>query len=300
MTSMAELLPPQAYKDPPVFQAERRSIFGSGWQVVAPAAALPEAGCYVAIGLGGWALFAMRGEDGAVRAFNNVCSHQKMPVLDNGRGRCEGRLRCRYHGWTYDTLGRLVAAPPPVAPEDDEFEDYPLDQLPCKTVSGLVFARIAGSAQAGAEPADMLAAAGVGEAESLDGLVLAGSDLRAIEPNWKAVVDVLLGGIAAPPVSADGRFAWINPTTGLWREADGVAVLQVVPRSFRKTELHVSMLAETAEPPPSLAERTTAWIDTVVAAAADRQQAALEGTPPEPAVAEKLAKLHGWFKLAAS
>ena len=77
-------------------------------------------------------------------------------------------------------------------------------------------------------------------------------------------------------------------------------MLQVIPRSFRKTELHVSMLAESAEAPQSLADRTTAWVDHVAAAATERQQAVLDGTPPDPAVAERLSKIHAWFKLATA
>src|SRR5262249_36441796 len=51
-----------------------------------------------------------RDEDGALRAFANVCRHRAAPLLTAAQGRAT-RLRCRYHGWTYDLAGRLRGVP---------------------------------------------------------------------------------------------------------------------------------------------------------------------------------------------
>jgi nitrite reductase/ring-hydroxylating ferredoxin subunit len=287
MTESA-LLDIAAYTAPPVFQAERRRIFGTGWQVVGPTASFDEAGSYSALGLGGWALLLLRGVDGAIRAFHNVCAHQKMPVIDNGRGHCD-LLRCRYHGWTYDAAGTLVSAPGTVAP-DGELSDYGLEPLPTATARGLVFARL-DEDQAG-DPAPEAAFA------DLAGLTLVADETRSLVPNWKAVLDVIHGGEAAPPVSAAGRFAWLRPVTGLWEESDGTVMLLVVPRTFRKTELHVFALAADPATSADLVARASAWTDRILAAAMARQQAIDTGAATDAGLAPRLAPLHGWIRSA--
>ncbi|MEZ5669088.1 MAG: Rieske (2Fe-2S) protein [Alphaproteobacteria bacterium] len=278
----AVLLEAKSYTDPITFQAERKAIFGTGWQVVAPAASLDGEGSYAALGLGGWPLFAIRGDDGAVRCFRNVCSHQKMPVLDNGRGRC-AQVRCRFHGWTYDTRGRLVSAPQPVAPDDGDLARYPLEVLQQAEAGGLVFVRL--DARSGDAPA-------AGDIP-LDGLAHCGAETRALNPNWKAVLDVLVDGPASPAPGAGGRYAWLWPTTGLWAEPDGTVVMQVVPRTFRKTELHLHGLGADAD---AVMARASAWADRVAAAAEARQQAAEAGAPADAATAQRLAPLHDWIR----
>ena len=50
----------------------------------------------------------MHGNDGAIRAFYNVCSHRGAPLVRDAAG-SERYLRCTYHHWTYDTQGQLVS-----------------------------------------------------------------------------------------------------------------------------------------------------------------------------------------------
>ena len=284
---MADLLDNAAYTAPPVFQAERRRIFGTGWQVMAPAASFAEPGSFSAIGLGGWALLLLRGDDGVVRAFHNVCAHQKMPVIDNGRGTCD-LLRCRYHGWTYNAEGVLISAPGTVAP-DGELGDYGLDALPSATARGLVFASI-DEAVAGEPVLDA-------DVKDLGGLTLIGDETRSLVPNWKAVLDVIHGGAAAPPVSPAGRFSWLQPVTGLWAEPDGTILLLVVPRTFRKTELHVFALTADPAGASGLNARASAWTDRIITAAIERQQAVESGAAAAD-LAARLAPVHGWIRSA--
>lgn len=74
-----------------------------------PSAALPETGSYVAREAALTPIVAVRGSDGAVRAFRNSCRHRGMQVVD-GVG-CKKSLTCRYHGWTYGLDGRLRGVP---------------------------------------------------------------------------------------------------------------------------------------------------------------------------------------------
>ena len=74
-----------------------------------PSAALPEAGCYVAREAAGTPIVAVRGRDGVVRAFRNVCRHRGMRVA-TGSG-CANAFMCGYHGWTYGLDGALKHVP---------------------------------------------------------------------------------------------------------------------------------------------------------------------------------------------
>ncbi len=72
---------------------------------------MAEPGSYLAVELAGWKLFVLRGKDGQLRAFHNVCRHRGARLLPEGRGHCS-LLRCPYHLWLYDHEGRLMKKAP--------------------------------------------------------------------------------------------------------------------------------------------------------------------------------------------
>lgn len=74
-----------------------------------PSAALAETGSYVARNAAHTPILAVRGNDGAVRAFRNACRHRGTQVA-SGTG-CEKAFVCRYHGWTYGLDGALRHVP---------------------------------------------------------------------------------------------------------------------------------------------------------------------------------------------
>ncbi len=79
--------------------------------LAALAGELPEAGDYVAYEIGGVPIVVVRGPDGEVRAFENVCRHRAAPVA-RGRGRAARVLTCPFHGWSYDTRSGALRAQP--------------------------------------------------------------------------------------------------------------------------------------------------------------------------------------------
>ncbi|MCP4247277.1 MAG: Rieske (2Fe-2S) protein, partial [bacterium] len=60
-------------------------------------------------GQAGLPWLVVRGHDGTLRAFHNVCSH-KAALLVEGTARGDD-LRCPYHGWCYRLDGSLRSAP---------------------------------------------------------------------------------------------------------------------------------------------------------------------------------------------
>src|SRR5258707_4221538 len=105
------MLPAKAYTQGDQFQREKQTIFAREFLPFCAAAQLADSGAFILHTIGGWPIFVIRGADGMLRGFRNVCRHQRMPVVDKPEGRCD-ELRCRFHGWTYGLDGGFVSAPP--------------------------------------------------------------------------------------------------------------------------------------------------------------------------------------------
>jgi len=67
---------------------------------------LRAAGSYLATDIAGSPVVIVRGADGALSAFHNVCRHRAGPLVWDGTGHVSSFV-CRYHGWVYELDGRL-------------------------------------------------------------------------------------------------------------------------------------------------------------------------------------------------
>lgn len=107
-TAMAEqvrLLPAATYTDPRRHVAERGLFFTEYPLVAAPSSALPGPGDFVTLDMATLPVVLVRGSDGAVRAFVNICRHRGNQVVAEPAG-TRRALVCQYHAWTYDLQGR--------------------------------------------------------------------------------------------------------------------------------------------------------------------------------------------------
>lgn len=114
----ARMLPSAAYTSPAVLAEEHRRIFAREWSCVGRSVDLPRQGDYLTAEiptadpsqLGGHrSIIVVRGDDGAIRAFDNVCVHRGSELLA-GCG-TESRITCPYHAWVYRLDGQLIGAP---------------------------------------------------------------------------------------------------------------------------------------------------------------------------------------------
>src|SRR5881394_3404703 len=104
-------LPSWTYTDTEFLALERERVFRPSWQVICHVSEIPKPGDYQCFDFIGEMLFALRGNDGIVRAFHNVCRHRAARLLDGPRGHCGRRITCPYHAWTYGLDGRLLGVP---------------------------------------------------------------------------------------------------------------------------------------------------------------------------------------------
>jgi choline monooxygenase len=102
----ASTIPAPWYTDPRVAAHERRTVWSHSWHFAARADQLVQAGDYVTTEIAGEPILVVRGDDGVLRAFFNVCRHHAAAVMTEPCGRAQ-HLRCPYHGWTYALDGAL-------------------------------------------------------------------------------------------------------------------------------------------------------------------------------------------------
>jgi phenylpropionate dioxygenase-like ring-hydroxylating dioxygenase large terminal subunit len=102
-------LPAHWYSDEAIAALERERIFARTWQYAGRAEQVAEPGCFFASRAGHIPVAIVRGKDGELRGFVNVCRHRGHPVV-SGEG-CRETLQCPYHAWTYGLDGSLRRAP---------------------------------------------------------------------------------------------------------------------------------------------------------------------------------------------
>lgn len=106
----AYTIPAPWYLDARVEQAEREQVFGRNWIAVGRADQVAAEGQFFTIEIAGEPIVVVRGSDGELRAFLNVCRHHAAAVANVPCGTVQ-HLRCPYHGWTYGLDGTLKGTP---------------------------------------------------------------------------------------------------------------------------------------------------------------------------------------------
>ena len=94
---------------PKVFEVEKSGLLARTWQFACHASQLENPGDYVAFDLGDESLFSIKGRDGEIRTFYNVCQHRRISL--SAAKAATRVVVCPYHAWTYELTGKLRAAP---------------------------------------------------------------------------------------------------------------------------------------------------------------------------------------------
>lgn len=134
-------LPAWTYHSPALFELEREHVFLSHWQVAGHENDIPSPGDWLAFDLLGERAVVMRGRDGVVRAFHNLCRHRGARVVDGERGHCKGAIVCPFHGWVYNLDGTLRGAAFPSSFGAMERADFGLKPVELEIFHGFLFVR---------------------------------------------------------------------------------------------------------------------------------------------------------------
>ncbi len=185
----AHTIPNTWYTDPAVLAAERAAVFGASWQCVGRVEQVAEPGQFLTADIAGEPVLVVRGDDGALRGFFNVCRHRAAPLLTDPSG-CVGKLRCRYHGWTYDLAGKLKGTPEFDGVCDFDKADHGLVPVGGVEIAGpFVWVHL----DPPGRPATS-AFAPLFERSRFDGLTYHSSRSYTLNCNWKVYVDNYLDG----------------------------------------------------------------------------------------------------------
>ena len=186
----ARTIPNTWYTSSEVAAAERQAVFGSTWQMVGRADQVASPGSYLTADVAGEPILVVRGEDTVLRAFFNVCRHRAAPILNEPCGSAT-KLRCRYHGWTYDLTGKLRGTPEFDGVADFRKEDNGLVQLAVATWGPFVWVHLDPPTQSVEEYLAPLPEWSKGR---LDNLRFARRVEYELACNWKVYVDNYLDG----------------------------------------------------------------------------------------------------------
>ena len=186
-------LPGWLYHDPEFFRVEMARVIRPSWQIVCHDSDVADPGDWRTIDYAGESVIVIRGLDGRVRAFHNICRHRGSRLVDGPEG-CSKRLVCPYHAWSYTADGQLAGVPmredyPALA--DGDFGLIPVE---LEAWRGFLFVRLEGG---GPGVAAMMAPydAEIAPYRFEDLRAFGRVTLRSRDVNWKNVADNYSDGL---------------------------------------------------------------------------------------------------------
>ncbi len=227
-------LPAWTYHSDAIFALERDHVFLNHWQVAGHLSDVPAPGDWLSFDLLGERAVIMRGQDGLVRAFHNLCRHRGARVVDGPQGQCRGAIVCPFHGWVYNLDGTLRGPARPESFGEMARDEFHLKPIELEVFHGFIFLRFFPGPQPSVAqvmaPFDADFAAYRAEAVLSVGAATWMTDLPV---NWKSVRDVDNEGyhvaLAHPSLQElygrdyrDHQLAgWINFSRGVFGDKPG-------------------------------------------------------------------------------
>ncbi|VTT97823.1 (2fe-2s)-binding protein : Rieske (2Fe-2S) domain protein OS=Roseiflexus sp. (strain RS-1) GN=RoseRS_0979 PE=4 SV=1: Rieske: Ring_hydroxyl_A [Gemmataceae bacterium] len=180
------------YTSAEVAKLERDAVFARTWQVAGRRELVASPGQFLTTEVADEPILVVRGDDGVLRAFVNVCRHRAARVCSEECGTVT-KLRCHYHGWTYDLAGNLRGVPEFDGVEGFRREDNGLPPVSVAEWGPYVWVHL----EKPAEPLEQFLAplpAWAASRDALKGLVWHARKTYDLACNWKVYVDNYLDG----------------------------------------------------------------------------------------------------------
>ena len=194
--SRAWSIPAPFYTEPSVFAQERKQVFARTWQVVGHRRQVEKPGDFFTTDLLGEPLLLVRGLQGELRGFYNVCRHRAGPPAEG----CGSRklFRCGYHGWTYGLDGSLISAPEFEGQPGFDAKEFSLAPVRAEEWFNLIFVNLDSDAEPLVTSLGQLPAQA--ERFGFTGMKLFERRTYDMKCNWKTYVDNYLEGYHLPSV----------------------------------------------------------------------------------------------------
>ncbi|SEH76226.1 Rieske 2Fe-2S family protein [Mycolicibacterium rutilum] len=186
------------YVSDAVFAAEQERIFEASWICAVRSSDLAAPGRFKKVQVGRESVLLVRGRDGLLRAFLNICRHRGAQLCTDPEGTVKRNLRCPYHSWTYGLDGKLTAAPNLATLTDETgapIDRYRYGLVPVALTEWLGYAWVCLSDTP--PPFDDViaeAAATLGDADAINRYGIGGLDVGRritydVAANWKLIVE---------------------------------------------------------------------------------------------------------------
>ena len=183
-------LPGWTYHSPALLELEREALFRTHWQIVGHVSDLPEPGSFTTLDVVGERALVVRGQDGVIRAFHNICRHRGSRVVAEEKGMCRNALVCPFHGWVYNLDGSLRGAARPRSFPDLDKTEWGLMPIELEIWMGLIFVRFRKGPQPPVAETMRPFAEEIGHYR-IEDMIPAGDVWTQISlVNWKSVRDV--------------------------------------------------------------------------------------------------------------
>ena len=145
-TLEASVLPPRTFHDQDVFDYERDAWFAGGWVSVGRDEDAFKSGQYFLTSVAGENIIIVRGNDGELRGFYNVCRHRGATIVEEACGTLP-RFQCPYHAWVYDLDGALKQPRHTELLVDFDPAEWGLVPLRVGVWQGIVYVDLTGEAE---------------------------------------------------------------------------------------------------------------------------------------------------------
>jgi Rieske 2Fe-2S family protein len=135
-------LPGPFHYDADVYRADLDQIWRKGWLFAGHTCEIPKSGDYFLVEIDTDSIIVIRGDDGTIRGFHNVCRHRGSLICTEAAGQSK-KLVCPYHQWTYGLDGKLMACRG--MPKEFDKSQFVLNRVAVCEIEGLIYVSLAES-----------------------------------------------------------------------------------------------------------------------------------------------------------